>query len=276
MFPPPSLFNIRRGYILKNNTSGVYKIINKKNGKVYIGSSIDLPRRERDHFRTLKGGYHGNIYLQNSFDKNGEDSFEFKIIETIRVSLDKEKMIARLLEIEQHWIDYYKSYKNKNGYNIQSTAGRSNLGVKFSVEQRQRMRESQKSSRPIYQIDFEGNIVRKWEYGASEASKRLGIGQANIFKCLHKKRKTYKNYIWIFVEEHSDFNLKNHLQKNKRPVIQTDLFDNFIRRWESISEIEREMGIAVSMISRVCRKERAHTHNFKWIYEEEYDKIKTG
>ena len=45
--------------------SGVYKIVNIQNGDFYIGSSINLSLREKNHFNKLKHGKHVNTYLQN-------------------------------------------------------------------------------------------------------------------------------------------------------------------------------------------------------------------
>jgi predicted GIY-YIG superfamily endonuclease len=49
--------------VVDKSCSGVYGIVNLVNGKVYIGSSVDLSRREGEHFRLLRGGYHRNTYL---------------------------------------------------------------------------------------------------------------------------------------------------------------------------------------------------------------------
>lgn len=46
--------------------SGVYTIYNKITGCFYIGSSVDLRTRLRDHKAALKGNYHRAKYLQYS------------------------------------------------------------------------------------------------------------------------------------------------------------------------------------------------------------------
>ena len=38
--------------------SGIYKITNTANGKIYIGQSVDVQRRINDHQRTLAKGTH--------------------------------------------------------------------------------------------------------------------------------------------------------------------------------------------------------------------------
>lgn len=60
---------------------GIYKIINIKNNKHYIGSSSHLLRRKREHFYNLSRNTHCNRYLQFSYNKYGHQSFQFVIIE---------------------------------------------------------------------------------------------------------------------------------------------------------------------------------------------------
>lgn len=89
---------------------GIYMIKNKINNKFYIGQSIDIEERWKQHIREFKGNYHNNIYLQNAWNKYGQDNFEFSILEECcETSLD---------EKEIYWIDYYKAYEKQKGYNL--------------------------------------------------------------------------------------------------------------------------------------------------------------
>jgi len=90
--------------------SGIYKILNTKNNKIYIGSSINIEKRFGEHLRALKGSYHNNNHLQSAWNKYGKSNFIFTIIETCS--------IKNLVEIEQFWMDYYNVTNNKKGYNI--------------------------------------------------------------------------------------------------------------------------------------------------------------
>lgn len=110
-------------YSIKNNkktdnqtTAGIYEIRNKLNGKVYIGSSIDVNHRWYRHKNKLRKNKHGNIHLQRSWNKNGEESFTFNLLEIV---IDNENLIKK----EQFWIDYNKSFKSQKGYNICRNAG---------------------------------------------------------------------------------------------------------------------------------------------------------
>jgi group I intron endonuclease len=61
--------------------SGIYLISNVANGKLYVGSSENIPNRWCDHIKPLRRGCHPNRYLQNAFNKHGENSFRFDVIE---------------------------------------------------------------------------------------------------------------------------------------------------------------------------------------------------
>ncbi len=59
--------------------SGVYAIVNRENGKRYVGSAINIPKRWREHQRGLQRGCHENSYLQGAWNKYGEGAFEFVV-----------------------------------------------------------------------------------------------------------------------------------------------------------------------------------------------------
>jgi group I intron endonuclease len=106
--------------------SGVYQIINKSNNKKYVGSSKDIGHRWYRHKLALRNNKHYNDHLQRAWNKYGEVSFVFKVLEVVE---DKSK----LLEIEQYWLDKLETYKSKNGYNTCIVAG-SIAGIKLSEE----------------------------------------------------------------------------------------------------------------------------------------------
>jgi len=91
--------------------SGIYKIICRSNNKFYIGSSININRRFKDHIRLLKRNNNKNKYLQNSWNKYGEKNFKFEIIEIVN-------NVKQLLIREKWWIDNTNCYNRKIGFNI--------------------------------------------------------------------------------------------------------------------------------------------------------------
>jgi group I intron endonuclease len=92
----------------------IYKIEIEGNEEFYIGSAHVFHKRKIQHLGQLRRGNHRNIHLQRLFDKHGEESLSFHILE--EVVGDNED----LLEKEQEWIDKYDFSKL---INICPTAG---------------------------------------------------------------------------------------------------------------------------------------------------------
>lgn len=115
--------------------TGVYVILNKVNGKVYVGGAyVSLEHRIRRHRNSLNGGYHFNKHLQKAWDKYGSVAFRFHVLERCCV-----------LECEQreaHWISYLNATDPKYGYN-KCLVGRSQLGVNHTEETKNKMRSAQ-------------------------------------------------------------------------------------------------------------------------------------
>lgn len=70
------------------NVMGVYKIIFKLTGDLYIGSSKNIRKRQIRHFSNLRCGKHHNIFLQRVWNKYGEENFDFEIIENLEHESD--------------------------------------------------------------------------------------------------------------------------------------------------------------------------------------------
>lgn len=112
--------------------TGVYCIINKVNGRLYIGSTAarrGFDKRWADHRDSLKKGNHPNQYLQSSWNRHGEQSFKFQVLCRCPPKF--------CIGVEQRYLDIFQTYKRDLGYNIRSKAD-NNLGVKFSAESRER------------------------------------------------------------------------------------------------------------------------------------------
>ncbi len=131
---------------MKKIVSGVYRIKNIVNGKVYIGSSVNIVGRLSNHKKWLSQNIHGNKHLQNAYNKYGDSAFIFEIYDEVAILYDlktltveqrrilKRSLKPNILFFEQLWLDNFESWKPENGYNKSPTAG-SNLGIKVSEEQ---------------------------------------------------------------------------------------------------------------------------------------------
>lgn len=110
---------------MAKKVSGIYCIQNTITEKVYIGSAVNVKHRLLSHKSVLKRNKHHSKHLQNSWNKYGETNFSFYILEEV----DKNQLIER----EQFYLDLFKSYDRKHGYNLAPKAG-SSLGHRHSKE----------------------------------------------------------------------------------------------------------------------------------------------
>jgi group I intron endonuclease len=113
--------------------SGVYKILNKINGKFYIGSAKNVTSRWDQHRRSLLKGKHSNPMLQRAVKKYGFNSFIFEVLEQCT--------LFNLQTREQYYLDTLKPFEPK-GYNIALNALHPMEGRKHREETKQKMRNA--------------------------------------------------------------------------------------------------------------------------------------
>lgn len=139
-------------FYLNNIISGIYKIENIINHKVYIVKSEDIDYRFVLHKRELKNGKHCNQHLLAAWRKYGEDNFIFSILEECEVNDLNQKEIF--------WIKSLQSYKKEFGYNkiLGGTGGRlnaeslekmrqSSIGKKLSEKSKRKISEHHKNNK---------------------------------------------------------------------------------------------------------------------------------
>lgn len=109
---------------------GIYTIRNKVNGNLYVGSAASFYRRWAGHKSHLRANEHDNPKLQNAWNKYGESSFEFLILEIIE---HKEF----LLNAEQFYLDIFFG---ESCYNI-LPAAKNRMGAKTSDFTKDKLRK---------------------------------------------------------------------------------------------------------------------------------------
>lgn len=95
---------------------GIYQIKNTENGKLFIGSSIDLRAIMNRHRAELKMGSHRNKELQKDWKTFGADSFEFSHLEILEPLDDPYySPLDDLKELEKMWFEKLQPV-GENGY----------------------------------------------------------------------------------------------------------------------------------------------------------------
>lgn len=245
--------------------SGVYQIYNTVNGKRYIGSSIHIEQRFKEHLRNLRSNKHINAHLQSAWNKYGEQSFVLEEIELCEPD--------QCLKIEQEYIDYYHAADKNFGYNIDPYTNHS--GNTLSEETRKKMSEKAKG--------------RKWSKERREKWSNMMVGikkpkQSETMKQKYSngefnmprfnevsedKRKSWSNNLSLATKRrYADFNNrpKGYWLKVK--------FSDDVKYYPSLREASRQLGIDKAAISYCFKYKQGYCGKlnctFIQISEEEY------
>ena len=126
---------------------GVYAIFNLQNDKVYIGSSVNVPKRRTEHFYKLNKGIHSNKNLQEDYNLYGQANFEFIFLEEVERPL---LPIREKFYILRYSNNLYNIYTNPNYVTIEGSSKikakcsgklNGNYGNKVSDETKKLMRD---------------------------------------------------------------------------------------------------------------------------------------
>ncbi len=252
----------RKNYI--DTDSGIYSITNIINDKKYIGQTYSIKNRWYRHKQELENNTHHNKHLQYAWNKYGQDSFLFSILELCGVD--------NLNERETYWIKKLNSFND--GYNL--TSG--DIGCRGYVhtqEELQKMRQYY-NPKPIYQLNSSLNLLKEWE-SSNQASTNLHIYKQTITDCCEKKNhvKSAGGFIWVYKEDFDTIDKEYYLNKNISKPKKIGQFDenlNIIKIWESGYELDKS-GYIGSVVSNVCNHKRNSHKGFIWAFVDEDGKF---
>jgi group I intron endonuclease len=210
--------------------TGIYTITNNVTKHIYVGAASNVTKRLNDHLCSLRKNIHVNNYMQNSWNKYGEGSFTFELLEECNKTY--------LYSQEHYWCNMLNSHNEKYGFNLKPThpnnisicteetkkkikekaTGRKwsdeykqlfrekKLGIKQSEEQITKSRESK--YKKVYQYSLEGEFIREWT-SAQHIKKELNIPANNICNCCNNKKShnTVKGFKWTYINHNEQIQL---------------------------------------------------------------------
>ena len=152
--------------------TGIYKFENLINGHIYIGQSVNIERRYKDHLSRANSEKSEEYYstFHCALRKYGIENFSFTIIE----ECDK----IDLNQKEKYWIAYYNSY-NK-GYNETTGGEAQEPSCKITAELAQKIQTLLLTSN----INYE-DIHKKYDISIGR------ISEINTGKIWHNKNLQY-------------------------------------------------------------------------------------
>lgn len=283
-------------------TCGIYMIQNLVNGKIYIGQAVDIEERWKNHKNSLRRNCHHNKHLQNSWNRDGEENFEFTVI--------CECGENQLNTLEQYYIFELMSYDGKIGYNKSYGGG----GCRATEETRKKLREAHKGEKngfyskhhaeetrkKISEVHKGKTISEEHKRKISKATKgeknpmygRCGESSPNYGK--HRSEETRKriseatkgkirseetrrnigkskkgeNNPW-YGKHLSEETRKKISEAKKIAVVQLTFDGELVNVYGSSYDAERN-GFTQQHINKCCKGKRKTHGGYKWMYLHEY------
>lgn len=208
---------------------GIYKWTSP-NGKSYIGQSVNLEKR----------------YYEFLYNKHYSTSNDYKKLTKIDRARKKypdfEQWTYEILEYcepnelndrEQYYINLYNTFKN--GYN-ETSGGNGISGYKHKDETKGKIRNS---------------LIGK---GHTEERRR---NESESHKGKHRSQESLKK---------QSESIKGHIGYNRKQVDQYSLDGTFIKTWDSILQVDKELGYENGAICKCCKGKLKSASGFIWRY----------
>ena len=244
----------------------IYKITNQKNGMVYIGSSIEVERRWRQHKEASinEKDHHYNYPLMIAFREFGIANFTFEVIDTLPTW-------EAMIEAEHNWI-LKENCVVPNGYNQTDKTDSPMFDPAIAKKMSDTKRE--KYGKRVCEIDSTKNILNIWN-SLAEAGEDTGLDRFKISNVCNGTRLTTGNRTFRFLNDENQIIepeakanrvQSNRITKTSRRVGAYDKDNNLIQEFDSLQLAAQFCGGNSSTISAVCRGKRNSHKNYIWRY----------
>lgn len=108
---------MKRAYKERQKPAGVFQVKNTANGKILLGSSLNLEGPLNSHKFMLTIGRHRNEALQKDWNEFGAEKFVFEILEIAKVKDDPDfNLDDELTLLEEIWLEKLRPF-GERGYN---------------------------------------------------------------------------------------------------------------------------------------------------------------
>jgi group I intron endonuclease len=224
----------------RKRVAGIYKIVNRVNGKYYVGSSTNIfgllgnsgwDGRMWQHKNMLSVNRHTNIHLQRAWNKQNSDDFEFLLVE--------ECDPTQCLVVEQKHLDIAKKESDKC-YNMSFIAERVEMTDEIKNKIRNRilgLKRSDETKRKIglSKIGNKNSLGRKM---SDDTKQKLACASRGNKNCLGRK-----------MSAETKLKLRmSHIGKNTRE--QNSSFDKTIYRFRNQLTSEEFFGVRLDFYTK--------------------------
>ena len=229
---------------------GVYEIINIENGRSYVGSSVNIKRRWREHVGKLRKGIHPNKHLQRAWNNDGEGAFSFCVLERINTR-------RNLRDREQFYLDILFDVDG-NSYNIGKDARASMLGIIPSEESRRKMSISGYNRPPMSEETKQkiGKWSKNWKR-PPEVGKKISQSLMGKKQSPEHREKNRQARLGVKQSEETKRKKAESIAKPYPAFIHRDTGE-IIPAGHNLTRLSREKGLSSGMMRLVKLGKQLH------------------
>lgn len=236
---------------------GIYLIKNKITGDSYIGSSVNVKKRFKEHLGLLRRRKHVNRFLQNAFNKYGEQYFDFILVCNCSENLQ--------FYLEQVYIDSCNPTYNI----VKNVEGSPMKGRKHSNKSKELMKGRDCWNKGIPRTEKERILM---SIRRKEVAKNTSIDKKILYKnrtsSFLKENKPFKN------KNHSDFfkeDIRNFKIKGRKKILCHQNGKIYLAQ----NDIHKDLGIKQGHISENLNGKRPNVKGYTFEYLQEINEVES-
>lgn len=219
----------------------IYKIINIKNQKFYVGSAVDFDTRRNRHLNALRKGNHHCAHLQAAWRKYGSGSFIFVVVEEVPDGQD-------LLAAENVWLHAHAA--EEYCYNIARDA---------KAPMRNPSAETRAKMSKAMQGRFAG--AKHYRYGktvSDEVKQKIGAAQRGKPKAERFITPEGMTKIRAAAEAgHYDHWTGRHHTEESKKLMGTGIVVLPLNQYfDTITDMRQALGVSISAVHRSLKSNR--------------------
>lgn len=213
----------------------IYKITSPSD-KIYIGKTKNLRKRKTEHIRQAQKGTDGILY--NSIRKYGWHHHKLEIIEEIQDDLLNEREVFWIAEYNTYWKD------NSIGMNLTKGGDGNNGSWMHKTE------------------------LREWFSDKFKGEGNPFYGKTHTEEFRKEQSQRAKKYSIEKQTRIPKWGVEKGRLKVMRSVLCYDKYGNFLKKYDSARDAEKELNINHESIAMVCNGKRTHVNELIFRYFE--------
>lgn len=249
----------RRKYTIliegKKDCGGIYIIRNIANEKFYIGSSVGIKRRWRQHLIGLMNKKHDNPKFQLSWNQHKPEEYFFYIIEYIKKDDFKDESLFKkeLIKREQFYLNLYSPFKER-GYNIRrKSSGGLDLATFEDLKQGKLIINEEEFNKIMY-------MMCETDATLGEIAKEIGVERHYIINIYLRNSLTNLTKNYVFREKVKT--ILPWIRENKIEEIK-----QLREKGYGASRIAKELNLPLNAICTLVKDGTLEHVNIKKVYK---------